>query len=404
MYTIKVNKSYDFLNENYSSLYPNLHKYPATMLPQIGIKLLKELGIAKGALLDPYCGTGSSFVAGLASGIDEFHGFDINPLAILIAKAKYTKINKKKFIELKKNVIESIFGCLEGLELPNVTNLDFWFSKQVTKDLNIIKHSILFEIDDLKYQNIFWIAFSETVRYVSYTRNSEFKLYRMEEEKRHRFKPDVFEIFIKNLNKAEKIYLAHYYPLLQNKKISLYSQSFLKNRKKYDVVLTSPPYGDSRTTVAYGQYSTLSNEWMDVKNSRKIDSNLMGGYTSNSLYKNSILESSINSIAKIDLKRALQVSAFYMDLEESIKNISQSIKQGGYTIYVVGNRTVKNITLSTDQFIAEQFERNGLTHLFTYKRKISSKVMPSKNSPTNVSGAKAKTMGNEYIVVCQDKR
>ena len=37
------------------------------------------------------------------------------------------------------------------------------------------------------------------------------------------------------------------------------------------------PYGDSRTTVAYGQFSTLSNEWIGFPNSRKIDSQLMGG-------------------------------------------------------------------------------------------------------------------------------
>ena len=36
------NSKYDFKGEYYNSLYPNLHKYPATMLPQIGLKLLKE--------------------------------------------------------------------------------------------------------------------------------------------------------------------------------------------------------------------------------------------------------------------------------------------------------------------------------------------------------------------------
>ncbi|MDE7217868.1 MAG: hypothetical protein K2N20_07250, partial [Helicobacter sp.] len=35
---------YDFLGQSYASLYPNLHKYPATMLPQIGLELLKDFG------------------------------------------------------------------------------------------------------------------------------------------------------------------------------------------------------------------------------------------------------------------------------------------------------------------------------------------------------------------------
>ncbi|WP_095558833.1 hypothetical protein [Candidatus Endomicrobiellum trichonymphae] len=42
--------------------YPNIHKYPATMIPQIGIELLKEMNIDNDKLLDPYCGSGSSML------------------------------------------------------------------------------------------------------------------------------------------------------------------------------------------------------------------------------------------------------------------------------------------------------------------------------------------------------
>ena len=39
----------------------------------------------------------------------------------------------------------------------------------------------------------------------------------------------------------------------------------------YRLVITSPPYGDSQTTVAYGQFSRLSSEWIGFPNARKID-------------------------------------------------------------------------------------------------------------------------------------
>jgi hypothetical protein len=61
MYKVVRNTKYDYIGQSYSSSYPNLHKYPATMLPQIGIDVLKELNISKGSLLDPYCSSGSSF-------------------------------------------------------------------------------------------------------------------------------------------------------------------------------------------------------------------------------------------------------------------------------------------------------------------------------------------------------
>ena len=68
----------------------------------------------------------------------------------------------------------------------------------------------------------------------------------------------------------------------------------------------------------------------------------------------------------------------------------------------MGNRTVKNVQLPTDQFIAEKFEQNGLKHLITYERLLSSKAMPSRNSPTNKTGKTVNTMLYEYIVVCEN--
>jgi hypothetical protein len=71
MYKVIRNTKYDYIGQSYSSSYPNLHKYPATMLPQIGIDILKELNISDGRLLDPYCGSGSSFSSGLECGIKD---------------------------------------------------------------------------------------------------------------------------------------------------------------------------------------------------------------------------------------------------------------------------------------------------------------------------------------------
>ncbi len=401
MYEIQINNNYDFKGENYSDYFPNLHRYPATMLPQIGIELFKELNLNKNKLLDPYCGTGSSVLAGMAGGFSEFHGFDINPLAILIAKARYTKLNAKKLFNYRKNAECAVYYEEENILPPPVTNIDFWFSKRAIKDLSVIRNSILEEIDNTKYQYLFWLAFSETVRFVSYTRNSEFKLYRMPEEKRKSFHPDVFELYFKNLDKILNAYVEIYLPLLKKQKFYFHNKEFLSKKNKYDAVLTSPPYGDSRTTVAYGQFSALSNEWMGFPNSRKIDSQLMGGKKARALYNKGALSSSIKKINKADPKRALEVSSFYMDLEKSIEEVSQAIAYKGFSIYVVGNRTVKNVTLPTDQFIAERFEKNGFRHVLTYERSISSKAMPSQNSPTNAVGKKANTMHKEYIIVCQ---
>jgi 16S rRNA G966 N2-methylase RsmD len=407
MYQVVRNKKYDYAGQSYSSVYPNLHKYPATMLPQIGIDILKEMEVTTGALLDPYCGSGSSFASGLECGLTEMHGFDINPLAILISKAKFTKISLSDFLETRQIFRNNVFeflkneGNIKNLKRPAITNIDFWFSQEVIDNLTIIKRFID-AIENENIRNLFLIPFSETARECSYTRNNEFKLFRMKPEDLLNFNPDAIGVYFKKLEDTFFLYSNYYYPKLDDGiKVNVQYSTFQPQDNYFDIVLTSPPYGDSRTTVAYGQFSTLSNEWLGISYARKIDGMLMGGTKPRNNINKGVIADYIAQISKSDSKRALEVSAFYYDLGASIKRVASSVKKDGKSIYVVGNRTVKNVQLPTDQFIAEKFEENGFKHLITYERALSSKAMPSRNSPTNEVGKTVSTMLFEYIVVCE---
>ncbi|RMH70202.1 MAG: modification methylase, partial [Gemmatimonadetes bacterium] len=367
------------------------------------------LNIRRGALLDPYCGSGSSFASGLECHLSEMYGFDINPLAVLISRVKFTKVSIPAIMETKTKLRHRVFDFIKEeqnrckLPLPKITNMEYWFSKEVAQNLNILRHFI-FQIENRNLRRFFLVPFSETIRECSYTRNNEFKLYRMKPEDMLYFNPDVFGLYFKKLNDTIFSYTHFYLPKLDdNVKVEVHYSEFKPKQNFYDVILTSPPYGDSRTTVAYGQFSTLSNEWLGIDYARKVDKMLMGGVTAKTPYRNGLIADYIQEIKKIDEKRALQVSAFYDDLEKSIREVAKSVKQNGKAIYIVGNRTVKNIQLPTDQFIAEKFEENGFRHLVTYERALSNKVMPSKNSPTNKRGKTVHTMLSEYIVICDKK-
>lgn len=401
------NSKYDFKGECYNSLYPNLHKYPATMLPQIGLELLKEFKAKKTNLLDPYCGSGSSFSSGLEYGIKKFVGFDLNPLAILISKAKLNYIeadilNTEKE-KLKNKISNKTFNknydSLKSKIINNIKNIDFWIEKKTQEDLIFI-YSLIENIKNKpEIQNIFLLAFSETLREASYTRNNEFKLFRMQNYQN--YKPDAFSIFVQKLDSITENYLNIYQPKLKNISFNLYNSSFAPINIMFDTILTSPPYGDSKTTVAYGQFSTFINEWLGFENARKLDSILMGGKKSSSLYTKYLMKKYILEIEKIDKKRALEVSSFYFDLEASIKSLVNSINAGGLCFFIVGNRRVKNIELPTDKFIAQLFKENNFKHITTIERKISNKAMPIRNSPTNKIGTLSNTINKEYIIVCE---
>lgn len=409
-YEVIRNEELDFLDESYNTLYPNLHKYPATMLPQIGDYVLKELGLCgnKFLLLDPYCGSGSSFASAIENGIYNLFGYDLNPLAVLISKARFNH----QYPDILKENTEELFNDLNNIKqngelseyIPKITNVEYWFSKNIIMQLTTIYQTIINTY--IYHQKDFYlVALSETIREVSYARKGEFKLYRIPEEKIVEYENiDVFEIFKNVLEKNINNYLEYYYPKInEDFFVNIINDEFKEQPNTFDIVLTSPPYGDSQTTVAYGQFSRFTNEFFGFKDIKGLDNKMMGGKKKPIIKLNTLIDNSIDSISKLDSKRAQDVFSFYDDLGESIRNVANSIVSGGYSIYVVGNRTVKEVNLPTDQFIAEQFEINGFDHVVTYQRILSRKRMPSKNSPTNIVGKVGDTMNYEYVVITRKK-
>ncbi|MDP2207789.1 MAG: DNA methyltransferase [Bacteroidota bacterium] len=398
------------------------HDYPARMIPQIAEKLIDLYGRNAKLLFDPYCGTGTSLVEGVIRGIDVI-GTDINPLARMISQAK---TSMPSFFALDNSirhfndfVLRSQAINLEKPPLiPGISRIEFWFKPQVIEKLLRLK---IF-IETLEDDNVclfFKIAFSETVRESSNTRNDEFKLYRYQPEKLKLFNPNVFYIMSSKL-KRNRLGLERFVSLMSQFKSTesvpiakIYGFNTVEGipeeyirKNSVDIVVTSPPYGDSHTTVAYGQYSRLSAAWLGLEEPEGVDRKLMGGKIQKKIPRlpSEQLTETIELIAQKDQKRANEVASFYQDLYKSITNVAQVIKPGGFACYVVGNRKVKGIVLPTDVAIINFFSSLGYEHIDTHNRVIPNKRMPLRNSPTNVVGINDETMTREYIVVMRRRR
>lgn len=386
------------------------HDYPARMIPQVAGKLLDMFGQNAQTLFDPYNGSGTSLVEGFIRGIN-VNGTDLNPLARLIAKAKTTYLNleeiDRKILELRNLNGHNSIPAIEYIE--GITRLGFWFKPEVVEKLSILKGFLNQLNSDVLL--FFQVAFSETVRESSNTRNEEFKLYKYDEARLEKFNPDVLGImlskvlrnreglkdFLSAVNKLSKIPTSHIFDFntvedVPEDKIA---------PESIDIVVTSPPYGDSGTTVAYGQYSRLSAAWLDLPEAGRIDQKLMGSKKPKDIanFCSAELNTALQLISAEHPKRALEVAAFYEDLYGSIKNVANIIRSQGYACYVVGNRKVKGVVLPTDVVIKDFFEQFGFSYVGTFHRGIPNKRMPSKNSPSNAPGKQDDTMTREYIVV-----
>ena len=391
------------------------HDYPARMIPQVARKLITKYGQSAKTLYDPYCGTGSSLVEGLLEGLDVY-GTDINPLARLIAEAKTDySINPDDLSNEIANFQVNIYRKDLKLNIPEIRNVETWFKSQVLEPLGKIRHYID-NIQDSHIRRFFQVAFSETVRESSNTRKGEFKLFRYAPDKLKTHSPDPYKIMLSKLERNFRGY-AQFNEMM--KKLEKHPKATILGlnsvydipckelpEESIDIVVTSPPYGDSHTTVAYGQYSRLSSEWLSLINGENIDNKLMGGKSLKGMPElpSKDLNAAIQVIYERKPPRALEVASFYLDLYSSIKNVSKLIRKGGYACYVVGNRTVNSVLLPTSIAIKDFFEANGFEYVATHIREIPNKRMPMKNSPTNIAGETSSTMLNEHIVVMKKPR
>ena len=404
---------WDYRTANTKEYTHGIHPYPAMMIPQVARRLIHEYGYPMGILFDPYCGTGTTLLEAILAG-NESIGTDLNPLARLIAKVKTTPIDinqldlaLERFVEFGFDAVPSSNGRVETPDIPNV---DYWFDRRVQRVLALIRDYVD-RIDDLTIADFFRIAFSLTIRKTSWTKNSEFKLVRIPPERMKDHNPDVFSTMVSILTSNRDAVFQLNNALDQSVPLpSIYGFNSVAGvprnvmgRDCVDLIVTSPPYGDSRTTVAYGQFSRLSSQWLGYKKANRIDNALMGGSKDQGdvFFNYEALDSAIRMIADTNPKRSREVVSFFNDYRKSIMNVSSLVKPGGYACYVVGNRTVNGIEIPTAEATAAFFEMSGFSLVDTYQRNIPNKRMPLMNSPTNVPGKLGSTMKSEYIVVCQ---
>lgn len=408
MYKRKVDDRWSFKEANTKEFTHCYHTYPAMMIPQIARTLIEEYK-PKGRLdliLDPYMGSGTTLVEASLAGINSI-GTDLNPLARLMGKVKTTLYNDesilKQFREIQTELIFYTKDKVKERNFDRISNYSFWYNEDTLLKLSYLSQLI----KNVKDKDFFNVVLSEIVREVSFTRNGEFKRYRMNETSIAKFNPDTFTLFEKKALRNIEGLKAYTSEAKHDVNASIYDFNTMHGIPTdiikdgdIDMVVTSPPYGDSRTTVAYGQFSRWANEWFNFDNAKNLDKLLMGGKkATEEIFKTASIRDVLDEIDSLEHKRYLEVVSFLNDYYQSIENVAKSVRSGGTVCYVVGDRRVKGVQIPLDYFTAEMFEKFGFKHKITIVREIPNKRMPALTSPTNKAGAKVSTMSHEYIVI-----
>lgn len=409
----------------------NLHRlflYPAMMVPMTQSLIIEAIleDLPRNAMaIDPYMGSATSLMSCMEYGLG-IYGQDINPLAVLIAQAKISSFDIK--------LIEEVFNKLM-LDIKNDTsdsiNIDFpgidkWFTKQVQINLSKIRRNIQ-NIKDKNIRKLFWVIMSEVIRIDSNDRTSTFKLHQRTNEDISKRIVDVIGDFETLCKRGISDITLFRNKLIENNLIenNIYIKPHhicwgntvekINSDLKFDLLISSPPYGDNHTTVTYGQHSYLQLQWIDpldldslidydyLRSTQEIDRQSLGGRIDSKEIAIKLSEILNTSPSLKEFYEGLPIKerplynktiSFIQDFEKSLDIIIRSMKEKAFYVWTIGNRNVNKREIPNDKILIDLMKSRGIELIFNVERDILNKKQSKRNRSS-------RTMEKERILIFQ---
>lgn len=405
----------------------NLHRlfmYPAMMVPATQSAIIEAMtGVLpqNSNAIDPFMGSGTSLLSCMEFGFNTF-GQDINPFAVMLSKAKTTCYDLVGFEQSLQSITNRIHNDL-GINVDvDFANINKWFNQDIQVALSKIRRAIIAEPNS-DYRNFFWVIMSEAIRVGSNDRTSTFKLHVRSQEDIAKRSINIIDVFLNYCKRGiedladyrEKLQEEH---LLDGHNYSGSSKVVWGNTQKkietdmvFDLLVSSPPYGDNHTTVTYGQTSYLPLQWIDskdiecpydyLKTTQEIDRQSLGGRingislsqaTETLLMKSPSLAKFYNDIPADDKTKYKKTLSFIVDFDESLDAIMKVMKPDAFYIWTIGNRFVGSREIPNSEILIDLMENRNIPLFFDAERRIMNKKQARRNRSSQ-------TMEKERILI-----
>ena len=377
--------------------------YPAMASPaslRIIEERISEFVPLPGPIIDPYCGTGRMLAPFRSSGYDVL-GMDCSPIAILAARVVHQSVSRQRLLhdvcvlEGRASAASSHFNVSEE-EV-------FWFHPESFLQLRNILQAVDSVSSSKNVRRVLWLALVNTVRDVSYVREGEYKLHRMNFSSRLKHRPAVLGSFLTHCGKlvdllTEVGYRPGRYRLIEGDVVT----AFLK-RRMFGALITSPPYGDSASTVGYGQFSRIplmllrhSAEFCKEYGSYRgvnLDGRCLGG--SSCATKELDFELPPSLPKDVSTAMAKFSTGYYLRL----KLMSKLLKRNAACCLVLGNRTHRGQIFPLIETTIEFLTSCGFFLVDRHDRLLSRKRLPrSMSHRSRGSPARHDSINYESVV------
>lgn len=408
-----LDEDLDFHDQDSGYASHNIHSFPAKFPPQLPRKFIQTLTLPGETVLDPMMGSGTTVLEAFLLGRRGI-GFDIDPLAVMLAKTKVSPISYHDAVlwsrKILSNARESFFSRERALydEMDRMWDketrcfVDYWFSREVQLALTALAVEIN-KINDENLRNFFSVIFSSIIITKSggvslaldlaHTRPHRVAraidwngyLLEMDHSKKSEIKKlskkirspfDEFErkcthilkVMSENGLNSDQLSMEHlsdWESMIIQPDISICdARNLLLDNESVDIIITSPPYASH--AIDYMRAHKFSLVWLgytirELSEKRRayIGGESIEGYTFESLpaYTSSV----IACLARIDVRKSMVLRRYYSEMKAILREMFRVLKRGRVAIVVVGGSKMREQNVEIDVCLREIGESLGFS-------------------------------------------
>lgn len=348
--------------------------YKEGFSPILVEKIFDEYKLNKSSVVcDPFCGAGTTLAVAKAKGMKSI-GFEVNPFAAFITKAKtedYSKADMEEFEKLLQKL--STIEIAANIELPENEYLCRIFeSEMLLSQLNIRKY--INELPESKPKELLFFAWICTLEECALYRKAGNGL-KVKRRPPTYDKGCAFKFAMECISKKAASMIEDFsiedngpIPQVYVESVTTMEKNVAKNT--LDLVLFSPPYANcfDYTKIYYLElwFAGFVNSTSDQKNIRMKSLRSHCHATWPERYTGFNLPELNDQIIPLLRQQKLwtnripdMLNGYFADIEEALRQIYDSLKNGGHCAIVVSNSAYAGIVIPTDVFLAMIAEKIG---------------------------------------------
>lgn len=394
------------------------HRYPAKFIPQLVSNLITNYSCVSDLVVDPFLGSGTTGIEALREERG-FWGCDVNPIALLISKAKCRPINPPTLEmawqelsqklsqfrplgrrELSKADLHQI-GQTRSYGVSSDDQLDYWFPSAHRHLLERIFGAIT-SLHSGPIQTFFVCAFSNVLRGCSIWLSGSTK----PQKDLNKRLADPIEALNKQVHRMIRGNQAYWEELAKlgfdsnefSKRVVLKRQDAKHTSLRdgsVDLVVTSPPYA---TCYEYNDIHRLTELWLEhygylrstdwvrscigskaVSKRRQEEGGSLfeTGSTSADLALAKLANATRNSGGKVPDHEVRALYYYFHDMQIVIRECARTLKPGKDLILIVGDSYKRGVTIPTSDALCELATGAGFEFQERITRKIPARVLVS---------------------------